>query len=82
EEIMAAQKMLGRLEGIGVEPASAASIAGLVKLREMGDIDRDERVVCICTGHLLKDPDAVIRSCAEIIKAKADMRSVLKVIGP
>ncbi|QLH74351.1 MAG: threonine synthase [Methanomassiliicoccales archaeon] len=81
EEILAAQKLLGRLEGIGVEPASAASIAGLIKLREMGEIDGDERVVCVCTGHVLKDPDTVMRSCEGIIQAKADMTSVLRAIG-
>jgi len=81
EEILHAQRMLGRMEGIGVEPASAASIAGLVKLREMGEIDWDERVVCICTGHVLKDPDTVIKSCEAIIQAKADMASVRKAIG-
>ncbi len=56
EEILAAQKDLARLEGIGVEPASAASVAGLKKLVDMGVIGRDETVVCITTGHLLKDP--------------------------
>ncbi|OPY32494.1 MAG: Threonine synthase [Methanomassiliicoccales archaeon PtaU1.Bin124] len=81
EEILKAQRMLGRMEGIGVEPASAASIAGLVKLRQMGEIDWDERVVCICTGHVLKDPDTVIKSCEAIIQAKADMESVRKAIG-
>lgn len=44
--------------GIGVEPASAASIAGLRKLRANGVVGDDERVVCLTTGHLLKDPDA------------------------
>lgn len=81
EEILAAQKLLGRMEGIGVEPASAASIAGLVKLRALGEIDPDERVVCICTGHVLKDPDAVIRSCEEILHSSADTSSVRKAIG-
>jgi threonine synthase len=45
-------------DGIGVEPASAASVAGLRKLRASGEIGADERVVCLTTGHLLKDPDA------------------------
>ncbi len=52
-----AQRSLAE-EGVGVEPASAASIAGLRKLRETGEVDADERVVCLTTGHLLKDPDA------------------------
>jgi len=45
-------------EGVGVEPASAASIAGLRKLRREGVVEADEQVVCLTTGHLLKDPDA------------------------
>jgi threonine synthase len=81
EEILAAQRMLGRMEGIGVEPASAAAIAGLIKLRQMGEVDWDERVVCICTGHVLKDPDTVIKSCEPIVQSRADAASVLKAIG-
>ncbi len=57
DEILQAQRLLARREGLGVEPASAASIAGLRKLREEGVIDRNERVVAIATGHALKDPD-------------------------
>ncbi|MDB2261265.1 threonine synthase [Halorubrum ezzemoulense] len=56
-EITAAQRHLAS-EGVGVEPASAASLAGLKKLRREGAVDDDERVVCLTTGHLLKDPDA------------------------
>ena len=56
-EITAGQQALAQ-EGIGVEPASAASVAGLRKLREQGVIEDSERVVCLTTGHLLKDPDA------------------------
>ncbi|AZH23999.1 threonine synthase [Haloplanus aerogenes] len=57
EAITDAQRALAA-EGVGVEPASAASIAGLRKLRERGVVDDDEQVVCLTTGHLLKDPDA------------------------
>jgi len=57
EEITDAQRALAE-EGIGVEPASACSIAGLRKLREQGVVESSERVVCLTTGHLLKDPDA------------------------
>ena len=45
--------------GIGCEPASAASVAGVRKLLASGTISRDDRVVSVLTGHLLKDPDAV-----------------------
>ena len=56
-DITTAQRRLAEA-GIGVEPASAASLAGLIELRASGVVDRDERVVCLTTGHLLKDPDA------------------------
>ncbi|MDZ7745172.1 MAG: threonine synthase [Halobacteriales archaeon] len=56
-EITDAQRDLAG-EGIGVEPASAASVAGLRKLVARGDISTGEDVVCLTTGHLLKDPDA------------------------
>ena len=59
DEILKAQKLLARLEGLGVEPASAASLAGLIKLREEGIIDADETVVLVATGHALKDPDII-----------------------
>ncbi|WP_049796224.1 threonine synthase [Methanomassiliicoccus luminyensis] len=81
EEIVAAQKLLGRTEGVGVEPASAASVAGLLKLVDTGVISKDERVVCICTGNVLKDPDTVMRSCEEILKAKPTAEDVKRVIA-
>jgi len=75
-EILQAQKELARLEGIGVEPASAASIAGLKKLVQIGIIDKSETVVCIATGHLLKDPETVIKSSHPPIEIAADMKSL------
>jgi len=57
DEITRAQRDLAG-EGVGVEPASAASLAGARKLRDRGVIDPDERVALLTTGHLLKDPDA------------------------
>src|SRR5262249_2787370 len=44
--------------GVGCEPASAASVAGVAKLQRDGTIKRDERVVAVLTGHLLKEPGA------------------------
>ncbi|MFC7072462.1 threonine synthase [Halovenus rubra] len=64
EEIQSAQRELAA-EGVGVEPASAASIAGLRLLRENGVVTADERVVCLTTGHLLKDPDAAFTAGAD-----------------
>ena len=81
DEILVAQRLLGRTEGIGVEPASAASLAGLLKLIDDGVIDSDERVVCICTGNVLKDPDTVIANCEPIYEAEASADAVRNVLG-
>jgi threonine synthase len=80
EEILAAQKDLARLEGIGVEPASATSVAGLAKLVKLGVIGRDEIIVCITTGHLLKDPQAVIEVCEEPTVVDANIESIREAI--
>ena len=80
DEILAMQRDLARKEGIGVEPASAASVAGVKKLIESGVIDRDERIVCVVTGHLLKDPEIVIKQCESPIEIDADIESLLSVL--
>lgn len=80
EEILDAQKYLARKEGIGVEPASAASIAGLRKLREEGVIDKGERVACVVTGHLLKDPNTAIDACTKPIEVSSDINALKKVL--
>ncbi|CAJ35339.1 threonine synthase [Methanocella arvoryzae] len=81
DEILAAQKLLAVKEGIGVEPASAASVAGLIKLRKMGVIASDERVVCVTTGHLLKDPETVIKMCDKPLEVDATKEAIKKVMG-
>ncbi len=58
-EIFAAKRVIDGC-GVGCEPASAASVAGVRTLVERGIIGRDERVVSVLTGHLLKDPDAAL----------------------
>ena len=80
-EILAAQKMLARYEGIFVEPASASSIAGLKKMLEHGTIDKDEIVVCVTTGHGLKDPDTAVKACEKAYEAEANMESIEKFLG-
>lgn len=80
EEILRMQRDLARKEGIGVEPASAASVAGVRKLVEGGAIDRSERIVCVVTGHLLKDPDTVIRQCEPPTEIDADLPSLLSAL--
>jgi threonine synthase len=59
EDILEHKAMAGRF-GFGCEPASAASVAGLHLLLKEQIISPSERVVCILTGHLLKDPDATV----------------------
>ena len=81
EEILKMQRDLARKEGIGVEPASAASVAGIRKLVAMGAIDRNERIVCVVTGHLLKDPDTVIKQCEPPTEIDADLPSLLSALG-
>ncbi len=80
EQILEAQRLLAILEGIFVEPASAASIAGLKKLVYEGRVEAEEKVVCIATGHGLKDPEVVSRQFPHIIEANADMEEVVKML--
>jgi len=80
EEITDAQRALAR-DGVGVEPASAASVAGLRKLRDAGEIGSDEQVVCLTTGHLLKDPDAAASAGGDPEPVPADTEGVLDGLG-
>jgi len=59
DEILAMQRRIATDEGIFCEPASAAGVAGVARLAREGRLDRSEAVVCILTGHGLKDPDIV-----------------------
>ncbi len=88
DEIREAYKMLAATEGIFAEPASAASVAGVRKLVKEGFFDsvtpRDGekiRIVCILTGHGLKDPDAALRSVKEPVRLPADESVVIETIG-
>ncbi len=78
DEILYAQKILARC-GVGVEPAGAVSIAGLFKLRKLDVISRSENVVCIATGHALKDPEIILSrySSNRIIAELDDVESII-----
>lgn len=80
EEVVEAQRKLAALEGIGVEPASAAGVAGLKKLVEQGAVDRDEEVVCVATGHLLKDPEEAVEISPEPVRVSADADEVKRIL--
>jgi len=82
EEILSAYKLLAKTEGIFVEPASAAPIAGLIKCIEAGLIPRGSYVTATCTGHGLKDPDTAISKAGfqpSIVPATKE--AVMKVMG-
>jgi threonine synthase len=81
EEILQAQKSLARREGLFVEPASASSLAGLRKLVEQGLVNRSEEIVCVATGHGLKDPQIVSRIGDLPLKTKPDIESVEQALG-
>ena len=108
-EILSAYKLLAAEEGLFVEPASAASVAGLLKLAknkyfikhktfpaklcqrgrdpasnliaERENIKQTIRIVCILTGHGLKDPDRAIKTIKQPKVVKANLKAVLKEIG-
>ncbi|MEM3401995.1 MAG: pyridoxal-phosphate dependent enzyme, partial [Candidatus Hadarchaeales archaeon] len=80
EEIIRAQKMIARLEGIGVEPASAASVAGLMKFLRSGEISREETVVCVATGHLLKDPEVAIDISEKPIEIRGQVEELERLV--
>ncbi|MBN1383837.1 MAG: threonine synthase [Elusimicrobia bacterium] len=81
-EILKAYKLLASLEGIFVEPASAASVAGLIKYSsKVHKFSGSEVIVCTLTGHGLKDPDRAIKSAVKPKIIKQDMKKILKEIG-
>ena len=81
--ILAAQRWLAQHEGVFVEPASAASIAGLFKCCDSREaacsfrgIPKGSRIVCTVTGHGLKDPDVIIRQLRELKPVAATVSDV------
>lgn len=81
EEILQAYGELARLEGIFVEPASAASVAGLKKLLAEGFLGREKAtVVLTVTGHGLKDPDTAVRIAREPEQVPADTEAVVRLL--
>lgn len=87
-EILAAQSWLASHEGIFVEPASAASIAGLFKCLDASSsrafaaeqFPDGSHIVCTVTGHGLKDPDVAKDQCGSVIPARADREEILRII--
>ena len=80
EEILEAYTLVARREGIFCEPASAASVAGVLKLHREGYFAEGATVVCTLTGHGLKDPDTVFRVTKEPTKIAAEPEEVGRLI--
>jgi len=80
DAIMHAKGLIDRF-GAGCEPASAASLAGLVRLRGEGVIDEREDVILLTTGHVLKDPRANMMGSGRIIDAPAEEAALRKLLG-
>jgi threonine synthase len=82
DELMSAKKTIDRM-GIGCEPASATTLAGVRKLRAAGVIRPDDRIACVLTGHVLKDADAVMKNVTaeQIVEIDASVEAVEAAIG-
>lgn len=80
-EILEAYKLVAELEGIFCEPASAASIAGVVELAKESFFRPGDRIVCTLTGHGLKDPDNAIAQSVSPVTIPPVMDEVTKVLG-
>jgi threonine synthase len=83
DEILAAWRSLAEDEGIFCEPSSAASLAGVVRVAEAGDLQADATVVCVLTGTGLKDPTTAERLVAEreVIQAEPTVGGVAVALG-
>ena len=80
EEIVKAYKLIASTEGVLAEPASAASVAGLIKFKDK--VKAGSKVVCILTGNGLKDPDNAIKySNADVKKTSSELTDILKAMN-
>ena len=80
EKILEAYNLLASLEGVFCEPASAASVAGLIKLKD--EIVPNSKIVCILTGNGLKDPDCAIKNAvSKVQKTSADIKDIVKLMN-
>ena len=78
-EILVAYRLIAA-GGVFAEPASAASVAGLLKYAATGQLKPGSTVVCTLTGHGLKDPDTALKNLSNTIVVEPDIEKVLKVL--
>jgi len=81
DQILSAQKLMAVRVGIFGEPASAASLAGLIKLSQAGMDLSQKRVVCIVTGTGLKDTDTALKGAEPFLELPADLMAVEQALG-
>ena len=81
DEIISAYQLVASTEGTFCEPASAASLAGVIKKHREGLFSEGDTVVCVLTGHGLKDPDTAISTGRKVTSVEADLDQVIKVLG-
>lgn len=81
QEILEAYHLLAGVEGVFCEPASAASVAGVIKYHKQGFFKKDDTVVCTLTGHGLKDPNLVMQECPQPVTVEAEAREIVERIG-
>jgi threonine synthase len=81
QEILSAYQMIASHEGVFCEPASAASVAGLIKADKAGLLPPGAKVVCTLTGHGLKDPDVALNVIEKPHTVDADLNAVLRALG-
>ncbi|AEH50487.1 threonine synthase [Pseudothermotoga thermarum] len=80
EEILQAYQLLAKKEGIFVEPASAASVAGVIKYFNKGYFQKNSKVVCVLTGHGLKDPDTAMKIGISPVVIPPEIKALEKAI--
>jgi threonine synthase len=81
EEIIAAQQLMASKAGVFGEPASAASLAGLIKLTRKGMDLSSKKIVCVVTGNGLKDTDIVLKSPERFLELPANLSAVEQALG-
>ena len=81
DEILSAYRLLATKGGVFGEPASAASLAGLIKLSRKGMDFSSKKVVCVITGTGLKDPDTAMKSAEPLLELPADLAAVERALG-
>jgi threonine synthase len=81
DEILSAQKLMASSTGVFGEPASAASLAGLIKMKQKGMDFSGKKIVCVITGNGLKDSDTALKNAEPFLELPADIKKIEKAIG-